>query len=118
MRTTPGEVPYRICSGHCSTLRSFPGITDMISSRELCSLLNRLTRRDVLRVSVGTGLSFLLPTLESRAADRRGRERPKSLITLWMGGGPSQLETWDPHPESKHSGGETRAIETTVPGLK
>ena len=41
----------------------------------------------------------------------------KSLIILWMQGGPSQLETFDPHPGTK-IGGETKAIETSVPGLQ
>jgi Protein of unknown function (DUF1501) len=41
----------------------------------------------------------------------------KSLILLWMQGGPSQLETFDPHAGSK-IGGETKAIETSVPGLQ
>lgn len=41
----------------------------------------------------------------------------KSLIILWMQGGPSQLETFDPHPDSK-IGGETKAISTSIPGLK
>lgn len=41
----------------------------------------------------------------------------KSLIILWMQGGPSQLETFDPHPGSK-IGGETKAIETSVRGLQ
>ncbi len=75
------------------------------------------TRRDALKLATGLGVSFLLPGLELRAAERRGDERPRSLITLWMAGGPSQLETWDPHPESKH-GGPTRAISTTIPDLQ
>jgi hypothetical protein len=62
-------------------------------------------------------VSFLLPGLDLRAADRRGAERAKSLILLWMGGGPSQLETWDPHPGTKY-GGPTQAIPTTLPGLE
>ena len=51
---------------------------------------------------------------ESRSSDKLGA---KSLILLWMQGGPSQLETFDPHPGSK-IGGETKAIETSVPGLQ
>ena len=76
-----------------------------------------VSRRDVLRLAAGLGLSFLLPGLDSRAAQSRGTERPKSLITLWMGGGPSQLETFDPHPGTK-IGGETTAIDTQIPGLE
>ncbi|MGH7200349.1 MAG: DUF1501 domain-containing protein, partial [Planctomycetaceae bacterium] len=75
------------------------------------------TRRDVLKAAAGLGLSFLLPGLHTRAAERRGRERPMSLITLWMAGGPSQLETWDPHPGTT-IGGETHAVPTTIDGLR
>lgn len=77
----------------------------------------RMGRRDVLKLAAGLGLSFALPALPSRAADLRGGERPKSLITLWMGGGPSQLETFDPHPGTK-IGGQVQAIDTKVPGLQ
>ncbi|MGD9857063.1 MAG: DUF1501 domain-containing protein [Planctomycetaceae bacterium] len=76
-----------------------------------------MTRRDALRVAAGIGVSLLLPGMTPRATERRGAERPRSLITLWMAGGPSQWETWDPHPETKY-GGPTRAIPTTVPDLQ
>lgn len=76
-----------------------------------------LTRRDALRLAAGLGLSFALPGLDLRAAQSRGSERPKSLITLWMQGGPSQLETFDPHAGTK-IGGETKAIDTKLPGLQ
>jgi uncharacterized protein (DUF1501 family) len=76
-----------------------------------------MTRRDALRLAAGLGLSFSLPGLDLRAAQSRGSERPKSLITLWMQGGPSQLETFDPHP-GKEIGGETKAIHTTIPGIQ
>lgn len=76
-----------------------------------------MTRRDALRLAAGLGLSFALPGLAARAARARGAERPKTLITLWMGGGPSQLETFDPHPGPK-IGGETKAIDTKLPGLR
>ena len=55
--------------------------------------------------------------MAARAARLRGAERPKSLITLWLAGGPSQLETWDPHPEAKN-GGPTQAIDTRMDGLQ
>jgi uncharacterized protein (DUF1501 family) len=62
---------------------------------------NHWTRRQLLHTVPGLGLSFLLPGLELSAASKRGPERPKSLITVWLGGGASQLETWDPHAGSK-----------------
>ncbi len=51
---------------------------------------------------------------ESSQSDKLGA---KSLILLWMQGGPSQLETFDPHAGYK-IGGETKAIETSVRGLQ
>jgi hypothetical protein len=44
------------------------------------------------------------------------KKRRMACILLWMGGGPSQLETFDPKPGTDH-GGETRAISTAVPGI-
>ena len=63
------------------------------------------------------GVSFLLPALDARAANERGKARQKSLITIWLEGGASQLETWDPHPGTK-IGGPTQAIATAVRGLQ
>ena len=51
------------------------------------------------------------------AASAAGGKRPKSCILLWMAGGPSQFETFDPKPEHKN-GGETTVIETAVPGIQ
>jgi hypothetical protein len=62
-------------------------------------------------------MSFVLPGLDLRAAQRRGYKRPKSLLVIWLSGGPSQLETWDPHPGTK-IGGPTRAIATSIPGVE
>jgi hypothetical protein len=44
------------------------------------------------------------------------KKRRMACILLWMAGGPSQLETFDPKPGTEH-GGETRAISTAVPGI-
>lgn len=76
-----------------------------------------ITRRTVLKSAAGLGLSFCVPALNLKAAEQRGAERQKSLLVLWMAGGPSQLETWDPHPGSD-TGGETKAIDTRIDGLK
>ncbi|GAB4147029.1 MAG: DUF1501 domain-containing protein [Planctomycetaceae bacterium] len=75
------------------------------------------SRRDFGKIIAGLGLSFSMPGLSPQAAHRRGPERKKSLITLWMAGGPSQLETWDPHPGTS-VGGDTQAIKTKVRGLE
>ena len=78
------------------------------------------SRRDFLRFAASSlGLSFAVPGLELRAAERRGHDRPKSFLTVWLGGGASQLETWDPHPGTKIGGdGGVTAIKTTIPDVQ
>ncbi len=76
-----------------------------------------LSRRSLLPLAAAPALSFLLPPLASKAAARRGNERARSLIVLWMNGGMSQLETWDPHPGTA-AGGDTQDVATTVPDLR
>lgn len=75
------------------------------------------TRRHLLQFLSACGLSLALPGLSARAASRRREERPKSLITLWMNGGMSQLETWDPHPGTA-SGGEVSEIATSAKDIR
>jgi uncharacterized protein (DUF1501 family) len=45
------------------------------------------------------------------------RRQGRACILLWMQGGPSQLETFDPKPGTDN-GGPTQAIETSVPGIR
>jgi len=80
-------------------------------------MTTEITRRSVLKTAAGLGLSFCVPALDLKAAEDRGPKRKKSLIVLWMAGGPSQLETWDPHSGSK-TAGESGAIDTRVKGLQ
>ena len=63
-------------------------------------------------------LSWLTPVgqLLARQAEQ-SREPAQSIILLWLGGGPSQLETFDPHPDTRIAGG-TKAIATAAPGIQ
>jgi hypothetical protein len=77
-----------------------------------------LSRRGFLRgVGLGAaGLSALSFTdlLAVRAEELR--QRRMACILLWMAGGPSQFETFDPKPDHPN-GGETEVIATAVPGI-
>ena len=82
------------------------------------SYQNIWNRRDMLKLAGGMGLSFLLPTFVQAEDEKKDeKKKQKSLIVLWMAGGPSQLETWDPHPDSK-IGGMANAIKTKNPDLQ
>jgi hypothetical protein len=78
---------------------------------------DRHHRRDFLRLA-GGGLSYLTPlgTLLARQAEAT-RAVPTSVIMLWMHGGPSQLETWDPKPGTRIAAG-TGAISTAAKGVQ
>ena len=45
------------------------------------------------------------------------KKKQKRIILLWLAGGASQLETWDPKPGAS-TGGPFRAIKTDVPGVQ
>src|SRR5436189_1709944 len=45
------------------------------------------------------------------------RKQQKRCILLWLAGGSSQLETWDPKPGAP-TGGPFRAMQTAVPGVQ
>src|ERR1700722_18606899 len=77
-----------------------------------------VTRRRFLRQLAGGGAALAglgLAGPLSAAADEM-RRQGRSCILLWMAGGPSQFETFDPKPGAETQG-PTRAIATRVPGL-
>jgi len=80
--------------------------------------LQRLHRRDFLRVGALSALGLDLPTFlaaQARASDYLAggeRARAKACILLFLSGGPSQLETFDPKPEAPS---EYRTIFETIP---
>ncbi|MGE0610218.1 MAG: DUF1501 domain-containing protein, partial [Pirellulales bacterium] len=77
-------------------------------------------RRTWLKTASLAGAGWLSPvaSMLARAEEERsGGEPAQSVILLWMGGGNSQLETFDPHP-GKSISGETKAINTNVAGVQ
>jgi hypothetical protein len=76
-----------------------------------------LHRRGFLTLA-GMGVSWLTPIGRLLAEQAEHVRQPaQSIILLWLDGGPSQLETFDPHPNTKIAGG-TKAIPTAVPGIQ
>lgn len=69
--------------------------------------------------ALGLGaLAGLLSARLGRADDAQVADGPTmGLIVLWLRGGPSQLETFDPKP-GKRIGGPTKAIATSAKGIE
>src|SRR5438093_2708118 len=52
-----------------------------------------------------------------RAAAPELKKKHKSLIILWMGGGPSTIDLWDMKPDSSN-GGQFKPVKTSAPGVE
>jgi len=78
------------------------------------------SRRHFLRTGAvslgGVSLSGWLGDL-ARAANTEPTKPKRACILLWMNGGPSQIDTFDPKPEHAN-GGPVKAIKTNVPGIQ
>ena len=65
------------------------------------------------------GRPLLSAAAEAAAAKKPPRARAKSVIEIWVWGGPCQLETFDPKPNAPHDyNGGFKAIPTNVPGIE
>ena len=76
------------------------------------------TRRTLLRVGslgfLGLSLSRYLRLQHALARSaKRAEAKAQSVILLWLNGGPSQVDTWDPKANSSF-----KPISTNVPGIQ
>ncbi len=98
--------------------------------KDLCDPSLGMTRRDILRVGgsglLGVSLGSLLRLQAASAADgpspatrAPGWGKAKGIIMLYLQGGPSHLDLWDPKagvPDNVRSA--FKAIDTKVPGIQ
>ncbi len=84
---------------------------------------NGLGRRDFLQAGFGAigGVAFSdILALRAQAAQARGKTSPDQIncILVWLDGGPSHYETFDPKPTAPQDiRGEFKSIPTSVPGV-
>jgi hypothetical protein len=79
-----------------------------------------MSRRHFLGHMATTALALpavqFFGSLEANA--QQVRRNQKHCILLWMGGGPSHLDTWDLKPDSEKNGGPFHPIDTSASGVK
>ena len=76
-----------------------------------------LNRRRFVQASFGSAMGLMASRLACASPDNKAagkKAKTPACIILWLQGGPSQLETWDPKPNHKN-GGPTKAIKTKTP---
>jgi hypothetical protein len=85
------------------------------------------TRRELLRVGsvgvLGLNLANFFQWQKAQAASRldgaRGFNSAKSVIMVFLQGGPSHIDIWDPKPDAPSNvRGEFKPINTNVPGIQ
>lgn len=77
-----------------------------------------LLRREVIQVGClgAFGMALDGPGAPARAEKSA---RAKSIVVVWMPGGPPHMHLWDPKPESpQQCRGSARPISTTAPGVQ
>src|SRR5687768_4196601 len=91
-----------------------------LSIRNLPSAVRngQLARRELLQLSAAGGLSLPVSGWFDRLAAHAAATgpRPKSCILLFMFGGPSHIDTFDPKPENATS--QIKPIATSVTGIQ
>src|SRR5579875_3834013 len=85
--------------------------------------LTLLSRRNMLKAGLaglaGLSLPGLLRHRAGAAAANRSMADGKSVILLWMAGGPSHIDTWDPKPDRPlENRGPFSTIATKLPGVR
>jgi uncharacterized protein DUF1501 len=77
-------------------------------------------RREFLKIGSLGSLGLSLPgLLRAEAAVPPARRREISCILLWLQGGPSQIDTFDPKPDAPSEvRGPFGPLETNVPGIR
>jgi hypothetical protein len=75
-------------------------------------------RREFIGAGIlGTLGLALSPMMQTLLAREESKKRAKSCILVWLNGGPSHIDTFDPKP-GVDTGGPFKAIDTKVPGMK
>ena len=94
----------------------------MNNKNKKTKVMSDIGRRDFLKYcAIGSSLPFMLNLTGAKlfGAPVPLRRKAKSVIEIWLWGGPSQLETFDPKP---NAGDEFtrgyKAIPTNVPGMQ
>ncbi len=79
-------------------------------------LEHTLSRRQVLGAGAAGAVGLGLGGLTQPAIAEELKKSDKQVLLMWLDGGMSQLESWDPKPNTPY-GGPYRSIATSLPGV-
>ena len=95
-------------------------------AKDLCDRRLEMTRRDVLRVggsgmfglTLGSILKMQAQAEETKITGGPGWGKAKSVVLIYLQGGPSHLDLWDPKPDAPDNVKSIfQPIDTKLPGV-
>lgn len=91
----------------------------LLVGRQTTRTCQTLSRRAFLQVGASSVLGLSMADLLRQRALGSTHGTAKSVVLLWLWGGPSQLDTWDPKPNAPlEYRGPFGTIPTRTPGLR
>jgi uncharacterized protein (DUF1501 family) len=91
----------------------------LLVGRQTARTCQTLTRRAFVQVGASSVLGLSLADLLKQRAAGDTPGTVKSVVLLWLWGGPSQLDTWDPKPNAPlEYRGPFGTIPTRIPGVR
>jgi hypothetical protein len=94
-------------------------VPDRVGCSEFRRSLLRPDRRGFLRAGLLGAAGLTLADLLRADAQAGTASRPNTVILLWMRGGPSHIDMWDPKPDAPAEvRGEFGTIPSNVPGIR
>jgi hypothetical protein len=90
-----------------------------LEDRRPASFCDGFTRRDFLHAGALSALGLTLPGFLAQKAAGAVRDRDLNCIMLFLLGGPSQIDTWDPKPKAPAEvRGPFKTVPTNVGGME
>ena len=91
----------------------------LLIGRRTARTCQTLSRRAFVQVGASTVLGLSLADLLKQRAEGSLPGSARSVVLLWLWGGPSQLDTWDPKPNAPlEYRGPFGTIPTRIPGVR
>ncbi len=110
-------MPGRYCQSVPHSEHAFAGLNALVPEG-----VTVRSRRNMLKASLAGMAGLSLPRLlQARTEGVSGQPKPgghRSVILLWMTGGPSHIDTWDPKPTRPYNNrGPFAPIQTALPDV-
>src|SRR5687768_3474137 len=95
---------------------------DVLLGNRVSTNCEGVSRRDLVRVGALSFFGLSLPqffSMRKAMGDAKAALKDRNCILLFMNGGPTHIDTWDPKPEAPAEyRGEFNAIDTNADGVR